>query len=77
MVPAGMHITSRITADEKDNEPDGVIGQGASVYPFGIGGLLMNGCYGSGYEPGDPCFDATWTTDLCLVNSPGHLKLFT
>lgn len=45
-----------------------VSGQQPFTFPFGAGGLIMNGCFGSGYQPGDRCYDATWATTKCLVS---------
>ena len=36
------------------------------VYPVGIGPILINGCYGSGYGPGDPCYAYKRLSDKCL-----------
>ena len=68
VVPAGLHITSRLSTDKVASEPEGESAERPSVYPFGVGGVLMNGCYGTGYEPGDPCYSSQITTTLCLVN---------
>ena len=69
VVPAGMQITSRISGDEDDSEPEGGSMQAPGVYPYGVGNILMNGCYGTGYELGDPCYDLAKATDSCLVNN--------
>ena len=34
-------------------------------YPAGIGPMLMNGCFGSGYKEGDPCFAAKRFNTRC------------
>ena len=36
-------------------------------YPAGLGNVLMNGCYGTGYKEGHHCYVAKWTLDDCLV----------
>merc|ERR1711890_96733 len=38
----------------------------AFTYPAGIGPMLMNGCFGTGYKRGDPCFQVKQVTTLCL-----------
>ena len=63
-VPPGYHMDSTITDDggsPKEAEPT------AYTYPAGLGNVLMNGCYGTGYKEGDPCYVAKWTLDACLV----------
>ena len=34
----------------------------------------MNGCFGSGYQPGDRCYDATWATTICLVSELNYMS---
>ncbi|XP_078360290.1 uncharacterized protein LOC144644633 isoform X2 [Oculina patagonica] len=63
-VPPGFHIDAEITGE--DEKPDGEIGDQAFTYPMGVGGLIMNGCFGKNYQPGDPCYQATWKTTICL-----------
>ena len=36
------------------------------AYPAGIGPLLMNGCFGQGYGPGDPCYASKRLSEKCL-----------
>ena len=52
-----------------------VQGQQPFTFPFGAGGLIMNGCFGSGYQPGDRCYDATWATTKCLVSLRFRLQV--
>lgn len=64
-VPPGYHLDSKITDDAgspKEAE------QAAFTYPAGLGTVMMNGCYGTGYKEGDPCYVAKWTLDACLVS---------
>ena len=64
-VPPGYHLDSKITDDAgSPKEPE----QAAFTYPAGLGNVLMNGCYGTGYKEGDPCYVAKWTLDACLVS---------
>ncbi|KAJ7378598.1 hypothetical protein OS493_021898 [Desmophyllum pertusum] len=64
LVPAGFHIDAEMTGEDK--KPQGEAGEQPFVYPMGVGGLLMNGCFGTNYQPGDPCYEARWKTTLCL-----------
>ena len=66
LVPAGFHIDAEITGE--DEEPQGEAGEQPYTYPMGVGGLFMNGCFGTNYQPGDPCYEARWKTTLCLVS---------
>eukprot|EP00058_Branchiostoma_floridae_P014109 XP_002599597.1 hypothetical protein BRAFLDRAFT_77695 [Branchiostoma floridae] len=43
-------------ADEKKGNSGGQTA--AYTYPAGLGPVLMNGCFGTGYKNGDPCFQA-------------------
>lgn len=64
-VPPGYHLDSKITDDAgspKEAE------QAAFTYPAGLGNVMMNGCYATGYKEGDPCYVAKWTLDACLVS---------
>ena len=65
-VPAGFHIGAEITGE--DEKPEGQKGEQGFAYPMGIGGMIMNGCYGTNYQLGDPCYQAKDTTTLCLVS---------
>ena len=65
-VPAGFHIDAEVTGE--DEKPEGEKGEQPFAYPMGIGGVMMNGCYGTNYKPGDPCYVAKDTTTLCLVS---------
>ncbi|CAH1247892.1 Hypp8049 [Branchiostoma lanceolatum] len=56
--PPGMHMKVDIEEDPKeDNEDDDMSEAAAYSYPLGMGTALMNGCFGTGYVPGDPCYD--------------------
>ena len=65
-VPPGFHIDAEVTGE--DEKPKGEKGEQPFAYPMGIGGVMMNGCYGTNYKPGDPCYVAKDTTTLCLVS---------
>ena len=64
-LPAGYHIDASVSG-EKDAPSS--IGSVPYLFPAGIGSALMNGCWGTGYKPGDPCYAAKWTSDVCQVN---------
>lgn len=64
-VPPGFHIDVEITGEDK--KPHGEIGVQPFAYPMGVGGLIMNGCFGRDYQPGDPCYAAKRKTTICLV----------
>ena len=66
MVPAGVHIDAEYTGEEKHDEKNP--GEQPFAYPMGVGGLLMNGCYGTNYQIGDPCYDFKTASSICLVS---------
>ncbi len=72
LVPAGFHIDAEITGE--DEEPEGETGEQPFVYSMGVGGLLINGCFGTNYQPGDPCYEARWKTTLCLVSNANSTR---
>ena len=64
-VPPGYHLDSVISVDSgspKKHEPT------AFFYPAGLGNVMMNRCYGTGYQKTDPCYVAKWALDACLVS---------
>ena len=64
--PAGMHIDAAYTKEEgtkKSNQ-----GEPPFTYPMGVGGVMMNGCYGSNYQKGDPCYAAKRVSSICSVS---------
>ena len=65
-VPAGFHIDAEMTGE--DEEPEGTPGEQPVAYPMGVGGVLMNGCFGTNYQAGDPCYEAEWKTTICAVS---------
>ena len=66
-VPPGFHIDAELTGE--DERPEGEAGEQPYIYPMGVGGILMNGCFGTNYQPGDPCYEAFWKTTLCHVSA--------
>ena len=65
-VPPGFEIDAEITGE--DEKPHGEAGDQPFAYPMGVCGLIMNGCFGRDYQQGDPCYEATWKTTICLVS---------
>ncbi|XP_032235405.2 uncharacterized protein LOC116617089 isoform X2 [Nematostella vectensis] len=63
-VPAGYHINSHL---ENENAEDDLDKPSPTPYnyPAGIGSVIMNGCWGTGYKPGDPCYNAMENTTQC------------
>ena len=72
-VPPGFHIDAEVTGE--DEKPEGEKGEQPFAYTMGIGGVMMNGCYGTKYQPGDPCYVAKATTTICLVSAEGSYLL--
>ncbi|XP_066303955.1 uncharacterized protein [Branchiostoma lanceolatum] len=65
--PAGYEL--RMEVDREDDSDDGnddsSDGMSPAIYPMGVGPMLMNGCFGTGYEIGDPCYDAFVPLEAC------------
>eukprot|EP00058_Branchiostoma_floridae_P016400 XP_002601888.1 hypothetical protein BRAFLDRAFT_124580 [Branchiostoma floridae] len=47
--------------DEQDTSEGGI----PQAYPHGLGPIMMNGCFGSGYAEGDPCYEAFTPIEAC------------
>eukprot|EP00058_Branchiostoma_floridae_P003042 XP_002588530.1 hypothetical protein BRAFLDRAFT_79486 [Branchiostoma floridae] len=58
--PPGWEIRHKYKyKDDRSNDRGSSSGQAAAfTYPAGLGPVLMNGCFGTGYKNGDPCFQA-------------------
>ena len=65
-VPPGFQIDSKIEGEGE--KPKGETGEQPFIFPMGVGGLIMNGCFATNYQKGDPCYEAKWKTTICLVN---------
>ena len=65
-VPPGFHVDAEVTGE--DEKPEGEAGDQPFLYPMGVGGMLMNSCVGTNYQPGDPCYEAYWETTICAVS---------
>ena len=65
-VPAGVHVDAEYTSKDKPQETKTAVQP--FTYPMGIGGVMMNGCYGRNYQPGDPCYAFKRMSSICLVS---------
>ncbi|XP_019618562.1 PREDICTED: uncharacterized protein LOC109465632 [Branchiostoma belcheri] len=64
--PPGMHMKVDVEEDPgTDSEPDQSSEPMAFSYPLGMGSALMNGCFGTGYVPGDPCYNVRDVIPAC------------
>ena len=61
--PAGWQVELGDTS--QPDEPTGEKEQ-PTIWPMGVGTALMNGCYGSGYKKGDPCYSAARFATRCF-----------
>ena len=62
--PPGYHIDASVSGSNVSPKD---VASPSYVYPAGMGGALMNGCYGSGYQERDPCFRFKWPSGICRV----------
>ncbi|CAH1247884.1 Hypp8046 [Branchiostoma lanceolatum] len=55
--PPGMQMKVDVQKNPvKQNEKDDMTANKAFAYPMGVGGVMMNGCFGTGYKKNDPCY---------------------
>ncbi|XP_078602422.1 uncharacterized protein LOC144876720 isoform X2 [Branchiostoma floridae x Branchiostoma japonicum] len=65
--PPGMHMKLDVQEDpKKQTEPDQSSQPMSFSYPMGMGPALMNGCFGTGYKAGDPCFNKKDLIPACF-----------
>ncbi|CAB4025046.1 Hypothetical predicted protein [Paramuricea clavata] len=63
-VPPGYHLNAEI--DNEDTKAENhEHGGPVYTYPAGIGTTIMNGCWGTGYKPGDPCYKSLGVSTAC------------
>ncbi|XP_031555977.1 uncharacterized protein LOC116292765 [Actinia tenebrosa] len=62
-VPPGYQINAKVEDESPSSSPENP--PPAYNYPAGMGSVIMNGCWGTGYKKGDPCFDAVEATGQC------------
>ncbi|XP_077985433.1 uncharacterized protein LOC144440064 [Glandiceps talaboti] len=55
IAPPAWHID--VDVEEEDDEEEEESSESVFGYPMGIGPMMFNGCFGSGYLPGDPCYE--------------------
>ncbi|EDO50029.1 predicted protein [Nematostella vectensis] len=64
--PAGYHISSEL--DGGDEKEKGDYEPAPIPYPGGfIGNAILNGCFGTNYSQGDPCYSPAETKTQCRV----------
>ncbi|CAH1268597.1 Hypp3919 [Branchiostoma lanceolatum] len=65
--PAGYEL--RLDFEKEDDGDDGnddsSDGMSPAAFPSGVGPMLMNGCFGTNYQVGDPCYDAFVPLEAC------------
>ena len=64
-VPPGYHIDAAVEGGETSPKEEGQV---PYVFPSGVGGVLMNGCWGTDYKPNDPCYNSKATSTICSVS---------
>ncbi|XP_028402023.1 uncharacterized protein LOC114524965 [Dendronephthya gigantea] len=62
--PPGYHMDAEIESDSSPASSEEV-GDPVYTYPAGIGTMMMNGCWGTGYQPGDPCYQSLEVLTAC------------
>ncbi|XP_019617679.1 PREDICTED: uncharacterized protein LOC109465000 isoform X3 [Branchiostoma belcheri] len=73
--PPGWEIRHKYKYKE-DSDKSSPAGQAAPfTYPVGLGPVLMNGCFGTGYKNGDPCYKAKIPLPSCprLIDGATYL----
>ncbi|XP_078588379.1 uncharacterized protein LOC144869188 [Branchiostoma floridae x Branchiostoma japonicum] len=53
-----MSLSFKHVEDEDDEQDSSELGLAPVGYPGGLGPVMMNGCFGSNYQEGDPCYEA-------------------
>ncbi|XP_078602427.1 uncharacterized protein LOC144876722 isoform X1 [Branchiostoma floridae x Branchiostoma japonicum] len=65
--PPGMRMKLDVQEDpKKQTEPDQSSQPMSFSYPMGMGPALVNGCFGTGYKAGDPCFNKKDLIPACF-----------
>ena len=60
------------TKPAETKPPSGAQAPQAYNYPDGVGNMMMNGCYGSGYKPTDPCAKGSIMTMMMTVHKKNN-----
>ena len=71
--PAGNYRPASFRITEKEEAPPTAVKAGETkpanppgfAYPAGMGNVMMNGCFGTGYQPTDPCSRARIPKATC------------
>ncbi|XP_066271929.1 uncharacterized protein [Branchiostoma lanceolatum] len=63
--PASQEVRMTFDHREENAEQDSSQVGGGQAYPFGMGPIMMNGCFGTNYQEGDPCFEAFTPIEAC------------
>ena len=63
--PSGWQVEVGKDTGAAQPEPEGGTEQ-PTMWPMGVGVALMNGCYASGYQKGDPCYSAARFATRCI-----------
>ncbi|XP_078696167.1 uncharacterized protein LOC144924633 isoform X2 [Branchiostoma floridae x Branchiostoma belcheri] len=75
--PPGWEIRHKYKyKEDRDEERVSSGGQASAyTYPAGLGPVLMNGCFGTGYKNGDPCYKAKIPQEGCpnLIDGATYL----
>ena len=61
--PSGWQV--EVQGDSSAPEPEGGK-EPATIWPKGVGMAIMNRCYGTGYQKGDPCYELATAKGICL-----------
>ena len=71
--PAWVHVGAEYTTEDKDEED--CIAEQLFAYPMGMGGVMMNGCYGTNFQIGNPCYNFKTASPNCHVCKLKQIKL--
>ena len=61
--PSGWQV--EVGENSNSNQPEGE-DEPATMWPMGVGVAMMNGCFGSGYQEGDPCYTSARFATRCI-----------
>ena len=71
-VSPGYHINAEVTGGSSAPHEAGAT---PFTYTGGAGNVLMNGCYGTNYQPRDPCYRIKVNSTFCKVRL-GYAQLW-
>ncbi|XP_077985119.1 uncharacterized protein LOC144439759 [Glandiceps talaboti] len=64
LAPPAWHIETGVNSGDNGQESK----EDYYSYPMGVGPVMMNGCWGTGYKEGDPCFESRVPSKSTCVN---------